>query len=133
MADLLAGRVPVMMSGYVVAQPLIKAGKLRALAVSASRRNPIFPDVPTIAEAGYPAYSLEVWAGFLAPAGTPEATVAARNREVAFAIASPQIRAQFAATGAEAAVGPPADFGLFVRQELGVYGKLVQRLNLKPE
>lgn len=133
MADVLAGRVPVMMSGYVVAQPLIKAGKLRALAVSASRRTAIFPDVPTVAEAGYPAYSLEVWAGFFAPAGTPDPTVAALNREIALAIASPQIRTQFAATGAEAAVGPPADFGLFVRQELGVYAKLVQKLSLKPE
>jgi tripartite-type tricarboxylate transporter receptor subunit TctC len=133
MADVLAGRLSLMMSGYVVAQPLIKAGKLRALAVSAARRTPIFPDVPTVAEAGYPAYSLEVWTGFFAPAGTPDATIALLNKEIAYAIASPQIRAQFAATGAEAAVGPPADFGLFVRQELGLYARVVQKLGLKPE
>ncbi|HWA12763.1 MAG TPA: tripartite tricarboxylate transporter substrate binding protein [Burkholderiales bacterium] len=133
MADVLAGRVSAMMSGYVVALPLVKAGKLRALAVSQPRRTPIFPDVPTIAEAGFPAYALEVWTGFLAPAGTPAATVAALNEQIALAIASPQIRAQFAATGAQAAVGPPADFGLFLRQELGRYAKIVQGLGLKPE
>jgi tripartite-type tricarboxylate transporter receptor subunit TctC len=133
LADVLAGRVPMMMSGYVVAQPHIKTGRLRALAVTQQRRAEILPDVPSIAEAGFPSYALDVWAGFFAPAGTSDATVNVLNREIALAIASPQVRAQFVATGAVAAVGPAPDFALYVRQEWVAYGKLVKALGLKPE
>jgi tripartite-type tricarboxylate transporter receptor subunit TctC len=131
--DVLAGRVPLMMSGYVVAMPHIKAGKLRALAVTAPRRAGIFPDVPTIAEAGYPAYALDTWAGFFAPAGTPAEMVNKLNREIAAALATPSMQAQLVATGAEAALTSPAEFAAFVRRESETYGKLVRKLQLKPE
>ncbi len=131
--DVLAGRVPLMMSGYVVAMPHIKAGKLRALAVTSPRRAAIFPDVPTIAEAGYPAYALDTWAGFFAPAGTPDEIVNQFNREIAAALATPTMHTQLAATGAEATVTSPADFAAFVRRESEIYGRLVRKLQLKPE
>jgi len=133
LTDVLAGRVPLMVSGYIVVMPHIKSGKLRALAVTGKQRTPIFPEVPSIAEAGYPAFALETWAGFLAPAGTPDSVVATLNRELAAAIASPTIREQFATTGAEAAVTTPAEFGLFLRHEWTAYGRLVDKLQLKPE
>jgi len=131
--DVLAGRVPLMMSGYVVAMPHIKAGKLRALAVTSPRRAGIFPDVPTIAEAGYPAYALDTWAGFFAPAGTPVEIINKLNREIAAALATPTMQTQLAATGAEATITSPAEFAAFIRREWETYGKLVRKLQLKPE
>jgi tripartite-type tricarboxylate transporter receptor subunit TctC len=131
--DVLAGRVPLMMSGYVVAMPHIKAGKLRALAVTSPRRAGILPEVPTIAESGYPAYELDTWAGFFAPAGTPTEIVNQFNREIAAALAAPTMQAQLAATGAEATVTSPAEFAAFVRRESETYSKLVRKLQLKPE
>ena len=131
--DVLAGRVPLMMSGYVVAMPHIKAGKLRALAVTSPRRVRILPEVPTIAESGYPAFALDTWAGFFAPAGTPAETVNLLNREIAAALATPTMQAQLAATGAEATVTSPAEFAAFIRREWETYGKLVRKLQLKPE
>jgi len=131
--DVLAGRVPLMMSGYVVAMPHIKAGKLRALAVTSPRRVGILPEVPTIAESGYPAFALDTWAGFFAPAGTPAEVVNKFNREIAAALATPTMQVQLAATGAEATVTSPAEFATFIRREWETYGKLVRKLQLKPE
>lgn len=133
LTDVLAGRVPVMMSGYIVVLPHVKAGKLRALAVTSSQRAGIMPEVPTIVESGYPAYKLDTWTGFFAPAGTSAALIDKLNREIAGALASPAVQAQFAATGAEAAVTSPIDFAAFVRQEWDVYGRLVRKLQLTPE
>jgi tripartite-type tricarboxylate transporter receptor subunit TctC len=129
----LAGRVPVMMSGYVVAIPHIKAGKLRALAVTSRSRAGILPEVPTIAESGYPAFVLDTWTGFFAPAGTPAGLIDRLNREIAAAMAAPAVQVHLAATGAEAAVTAPAEFAAFVRQEWEAYGKLVRKLRLTPE
>jgi tripartite-type tricarboxylate transporter receptor subunit TctC len=133
LGDVLGGRVPLMVSGYIAVMPHIKSGKLRALAVTGRQRPAIFPDVPTIAEAGFPAFLLETWTGFLAPAGTPERVVAALHRELAAALSTPAMREQFATTGAEAAVTTPAEFALFLRQEWAAYGQLVEKLQLKPE
>jgi tripartite-type tricarboxylate transporter receptor subunit TctC len=133
LADVLAARVPLMMSGYVVAQPHIKAGKLRALAVTSQQRAAIFPEVPTIAESGYPAFELDTWAGFFAPAGTPPDVVDKLNREIAAAINTPPVQAHFVATGAEAVFTSSAVFGAYVRQEWETYGRLIGRLKLTPE
>ena len=131
--DVLAGRVPLMMSGYVVALPHIQAGKLRALAVTSRQRAEILPEVPTIVESGYPTYALDTWTGFFAPAGTSAEVVAKLNREIAAALATPAVQAQLAATGAQAAVTSPAAFATFVRGEWETYGKLVRKLKLTPE
>jgi len=133
LADVLTGRVPAMMSGYIVAQPHIKAGKLRALAVTSRQRAAIFPDVPTIGEAGYPAFALDTWAGFFAPAGTPADLVEKLNREINAAIRTAPVQAQYAATGAEPVNTTVAQFSAYVRQEWETYGKLIPRLHLTPE
>ena len=131
--DVLSGRVPLMMSGYVVATPHIRAGKLRALAVTSPRRAEILPEVPTIAESGYPDYVLDTWTGFFAPAGTPVEVIDKLNHEIAAALATPAMQTQLAATGAQAAVTSPTEFAAFVRQEWKAYGELVRKLQLKPE
>lgn len=133
LTDVLAGRVPVMMSGYVVVIQHIKAGKLRALAVTSRSRAGILPEIPTIAESGYPAFVLDTWTGFFAPAGTPAGLIDKLNREIAAALAMPAVQVHLAATGAEAAVTSPAEFAAFVRQEWETYGKLVRKLRLTAE
>jgi tripartite-type tricarboxylate transporter receptor subunit TctC len=133
LADVLSGRVPLMISGYVVVQPHIKAGKLRALAVTSRQRTDIFPDVPTFAESGFPDYALEVWTGFFAPAGTPAEIVAKLNAEIGAAIATPAVQTQFTATGAISVLASPAKFTAFVRQEWETYGKLIKKLDLTAE
>ena len=133
LADVLAGRVPLMMSGYVVVLPHARAGKLRALAVTSRQRAEIFPDVPTLREAGYPEYSLDVWTGFFAPAATPAAVIDKLNTEIAAAIATPAVLAQYAATGAQAVAISPAKFSAFVREEWERYRRMVRKLQLKAE
>ena len=133
LTDVLAGRVPLMMSGYVVALPYIRAGKLRALAVTSRQRAEILPEVPTIVESGYPAFALDTWTGFFVAAATSVEVVASLNREIAAALATPAVQAHLAATGAQAAVTSPAAFATFVRSEWEAYGKLVRTLKLTPE
>jgi tripartite-type tricarboxylate transporter receptor subunit TctC len=133
LADVLAGRVQVMMSGYIVAQPHIKAGKLRALAVTSKQRTAIFPDVPTIFESGYPAFAVDTWAGFFAPGGTPPDVVEKLNRAIAAAINTPAVQAQYAATGADPIYTTPAAFAAYVRREWESYGRLIPGLHLTPE
>jgi tripartite-type tricarboxylate transporter receptor subunit TctC len=130
LADVLSGRVPLMVSGYVVVQPHINTGRLRALAVTGRQRAEIFPDVPTLAEAGYPDYRLDVWTGFFAPAGIRPEIVDKLNSEIGNAIASPAVQAQFAATGAQSVTASPAKFAAFVRQEWETFRKLVPSLKL---
>ena len=133
LADVLSGRVPLMMSGYIVAQPHIKSGKLRALAVTSRQRAAIFPAVPTIFESGYPAFAVDTWAGFFAPAGTPPDLVEKLNREFAAAINTPAVQTQYAATGADPISTTPAVFAAYVRQEWETYSRLIPGLKLTPE
>jgi tripartite-type tricarboxylate transporter receptor subunit TctC len=133
LTDVLAGRVPLMMGGYVVAAPHIRAGKLRALAVTSHQRAQILGDVPTIGEAGYPGYAVDAWTGFFAPARTPVAVVERLNRAIAAALATAPVQAHLAATGAVSAAGTPGEFAWFVQQEWERYGKLVRELGLKAE
>jgi tripartite-type tricarboxylate transporter receptor subunit TctC len=133
LADVLAGRVPLMMSGYVVAQPHVKSGRLHALAVTSRQRAAIFPEVPTVVESGYPAFALDTWAGFFAPAGTPPGVIDTLNREIGAAIGTPPVQAHFAATGAEAVFTSSAVFGAYVRKEWETYGRLIRKLKLTPD
>jgi tripartite-type tricarboxylate transporter receptor subunit TctC len=133
LTDLLGGQAPLLMSGYVAALPHVKAGKLRALAVTTPRRTPILSDVPTMAEAGYPDYSVIAWTGFWAPARTPSVMVERLNRELIAAIATPLVMENFAATGAEPNPQTPAAFAAFVKQEAERYARLVREMGLKAE
>jgi tripartite-type tricarboxylate transporter receptor subunit TctC len=116
-----------------VALPHIQAGKLRALAVTSRQRADILPEVPTIAESGYPTYALDIWTGFFAPAGTPTEVIDKLNHEIAASLAAPAVQAHLAATGAQAAITSPAEFATFVRRESETYGKLVRKLRLTVE
>ncbi|MBI3044090.1 MAG: tripartite tricarboxylate transporter substrate binding protein [Betaproteobacteria bacterium] len=131
MNDVVGGHVPVMFAPFPSARTHLTNGRLRALAVTGTKRSPLFPDVPTVAQAGLPAYSAASWFGILAPAGTPKAVIARLNREVNRAFAAPDIKAAYAAEGLEPAGGTPGDMAKSIREGMAKWGKLVRDLGLK--
>lgn len=132
--DLVAGRVQLLFTGMAPVEAFIKAGKLRALAVTGPKRLASAPDVPTMAEAGVPDYDLVSWYGVLAPAGTPKAIVDLLNADLRKTMQTPEVKAKFEASlGADTTVGTPDQFGAMLRRESATWGKLVREMNIKIE
>jgi len=109
----------------------VKAGKLTPLAVGSSARSPALPDVPTVAEQGYPGFEVELWLGVFAPAGTPAPVVARLHREIVAIAATADFKAAMERNGAEAASNSPAQFGRLVSTEAERYSKVFQTLGVK--
>jgi tripartite-type tricarboxylate transporter receptor subunit TctC len=126
LADTIAGNVQMQFGSVIAALPLVKAGKLRALAVTVPKRVPALPQVPTMAEAGYPAVETTVWNGVLVPAKTPVAIVTRLNSEIVAVLKDPELRARFAAQGAEAVGSTSAEFAAHIRREIDKWGKVVR-------
>jgi tripartite-type tricarboxylate transporter receptor subunit TctC len=128
MADLLGGQVQVLIEPLPTALPHIRAGKVRALAVTSPQRLATLPELPTVAEAAaLPGYELMIWFGILAPAGTPRAIVQRLNAEIAAALASPEVRERLAQQGAEPVTGQtPEQFGAFIRREIARWAEVVR-------
>ena len=133
MTALMAGQVPVMFNNPTAAAAFIKAGRVRALAVTASTRLKAFPDVPTMAEAGVPGCEGSVFWGVAAPAGTPKAVVAKLNKEFNRILNSSEIRKHFTSQDVEVAGGTPEAFGEFLRKEVALWGKVVREARIKAE
>jgi len=113
------------------ALPQIKAGKLKALAVTSRERAPALPEVPTIAESGFPGFEASSWFGLLAPAGTPQPVIATINTEVAKWLASPDAKEKLLAQGANAAGGTPEDFAKHIAAETAKWQKVVKESGAK--
>ena len=131
--DLIAGRVTLMFDTVAAIAPQVKAGSVRGLAVTTARRSAVFPDLPTMQEAGIAGYETSTWGGLLAPAGTPKDVVAKINAEVVKALAAPDVREAFAKAGIEPAGGSPAQFDDFIRAEMTRWAKVAQAAGLQPE
>jgi tripartite-type tricarboxylate transporter receptor subunit TctC len=116
--DLIANRISFMIDPLAAAGPHIKAGLLRALAVSTLQRNPSFADVPTAMEAGVPGYDFSSWGGVFAPAGTPRAIVQKLSAEIGVALANPELRKRFADMGLEAKSSTPEELAKFLQAEM---------------
>ena len=129
--DLIAGQVQLMFDNLPPSLPQIKAGKLRALAVTSATRAPALPDVPTVAEAGLPGFEASSWFGVLAPAGTPPAIVAKLNAEIARWLATPEAKEKLLAQGANAAGGAPDDFARHIASETTKWAKVVKASGAK--
>ncbi len=129
--DLLGGQVQLMFDNLPPSLPLIKAGKLRALAVTSATRAAALPDVPTMAEAGLPGFEASSWFGVLAPAGTPPAIVAKLNAEIGKWLASPDAKEKLLAQGANAAGGTPEDFAKHIQAETAKWAKVVKESGAK--
>jgi tripartite-type tricarboxylate transporter receptor subunit TctC len=127
-ADLFAGRVHLMFDNLASALPNIRAGKVRALAVTTATRTAFLPELPTLQESGLKGFDMTTWWGVMAPAKTPDAVVDRLASETLTAIESPEVKERLRAMGSEApTVRTPAQFTVFVERERKVYGELVKR------
>ncbi|HSS70906.1 MAG TPA: tripartite tricarboxylate transporter substrate binding protein [Casimicrobiaceae bacterium] len=124
--DLLAGQVKVGIPGTAGMVGHIRAGKLRALAVTGAKRSPELPDVPTVAEAGVPGYEAYIWMGLLAPKGTPQAIVERLHREVVSVLATDDVKRYMEGAGIEIVGSTPASFGAFYRAEKALWAKVIR-------
>ena len=131
--DLLGGTVAASIPGTAGMVGHIKAGKLRPLAVTGTKRSPQLPDVPTMAEAGVPGYEAYVWLGLMAPKATPQSIITRLNREVVAALATPEVRAYMATAGIEIVGSTPAEFGVFFRAERDQWAKVVRETGARIE
>ncbi len=132
-SDLMGGQVDMMFEQMYAAAPSIRAGKLRALAITSRKRSPLFPDLPTMVEAGVPDFEVLNWQGLVAPAGTPPAIIAQLNEATNKALADPMIKDQMRQQGNELGGGTPELFAAFIAVESQRWGKLVKARNIKPE
>lgn len=132
-ADVIAGQVPLVAVNALEAQPQAKAGTLRVLAVMTSGRSAIMPDVPTIAESGFPGFESSVWYGFIAPAATPKPILERLHAEFQKAINSQDIKDRMVSVGGQVSPGSIEDFAALIRAERGRYDRLIREANLKPD
>jgi tripartite-type tricarboxylate transporter receptor subunit TctC len=131
--DLLAGQVQVMFSGMSSVMPHLKAGKLRPLAVTGAQRSPAVPEVPTIAESGFPGFEATAWYGVLAPAGTPQPVVIRLHDEIVRVLKMPDVKERLENVGFELVGGTPEAFGAYIKTEIQKWAKVVKASGIKPE
>ena len=131
--DVIGGHVQLVAVNALEVLPHVKSGKLKVLAVLSPQRSPILPDVPTIAESGYPGFEASVWYGFVAPAATPRPIVARLHAEVQKALASPDVRNRLASAGGEVLPASTEQFGAMIAAERARYEKLIREAGIKPD
>jgi len=133
LAAVMAGEVQMMMTGLTAGLVQVKAGKLRALAVSTATRSPSVPDVPTVAESGFPGYEALAWYGILAPAATPPEVIARLNAEIGTALRAADLRERLANIGVDAAPSTSAQLELLIHRETALWAKVIETAGIKPE
>ncbi len=131
--DLLGGRVTMMFSPIAVVLPAVREGKLRALAVTSLRRSSAAPELPTIAESGFPGFEVTAGYGLLAPARTPAAIVGKLHLETVKALALPDLRAKLADLGLEGIGNSPDEFAAIIRSEIPKWAKVIRESGMKPD
>ena len=131
--DLLGGQIPVSIPGTAAMVGHIKAGKLRALAVTGAKRSPQLPDVPTVMEAGVPGYEAYVWMGLLAPKGTPAPIVARIHSDLLEVLAATEVRTYMANAGIEVVGSTPSEFGAFFRTERDRWATIIRETGTKAD
>jgi tripartite-type tricarboxylate transporter receptor subunit TctC len=130
--DIIAGRVSMMFADFTSAQPHVKAGTVRPLAISRIHRSSLYPDLPTMDEAGVKGFNLDAWAGLVAPAGTPAAIVKKLNIALREVIDSPEVQARFKNVGFEGFSSTPEELAAFMKVQLGVWEKMAKDADIKP-
>lgn len=133
MPDLIAGQVQLLFSDMAPFVPYVKTGKLRALGVSTAQRSKLYPELPTIAEAGVPGYELAGWYGVVVPAATPRAIVDRLHAEFSKTMRTPDMVERYATLGVEAVDSAPEQFGSYMRSELVKWGDIIKRSGTKLE
>jgi len=133
MSDLVAGQVHALIASPPSVYPQVKAGRLRALAVSSEKRSAFLPELPTLAESGAPGYAAQQWWGMFAPAGTPREIIASLSSEMLKLLASDSIKARLSSEGAEPAPMSPGEFNVLVRDEIAKWTKVIRERKILPE
>jgi len=129
--SVMQGQTQLAFPALMIAQPHVAAGKLRALGVTGEKRSPQFPDVPTMAEAMSPGFSLDAWYGLLAPAGTPAAVVQRLNAELVRVLADPGVRDTLIKGSQDVVGSTPAEFAAVIEKDLKLWTDLAQKLGVK--
>ena len=133
MTDVMGGAIPLVYTAVAGAHGHVKAGKLKAIAVSGAKRSSSLPDVPTFAEAGVPDFVVDSWVGILAPAATPPAVLARLNTELNAVLNDPAVRERLATLGIEPTPGTPEQFRQAMQADLAAYGPIVKNAGIKIE
>jgi tripartite-type tricarboxylate transporter receptor subunit TctC len=131
--DVMSGKVQLIVDAMISASGHVKAGRIKALAVTSAKRSSILPDVPTVAESGLPGYELDFWIGVYGPAGLPPRVTRKLNDEINKALRSPDVREKLAAQGAEVAGGTPDVLAAILNADLPRMGKIVKAARIEPE
>jgi len=126
MADVIAGSVQVVLDLMFSAMPQVKGGRLRAIAITGSARSPLLPEVPTVAESGFPGFEATVWNGLMAPANTPKEVIARLNAEIKKALATADMNELLQSQGFAASWSTPEQFGALIHSELERWKKVVK-------
>jgi len=133
MTDLVGGRVQVMFASSTTALPMVRDGKLRALATTNAKRTAQLPEVPTMAEAGMPRFSIGSWAALFGPAKMPKEVLERLNQEVIAAMKRPEVREQLERQAFEYAPSTPEELGAFLKDQLEVWSRTIRESGIKPE
>ncbi|QYY27727.1 MULTISPECIES: tripartite tricarboxylate transporter substrate binding protein [Cupriavidus] len=134
LTDMVGGHIHMMFHGVPAVMPFVKGGQLKGIAVASKQRLPLFPDIPTMAEAGYPGIEASEWYGLVAPAGTPKDIVALLGKEIEKALNAPGVRQQLASKGYEpAAAGSPAQFATFMAAEQKKWALAIKQTGFRLE
>jgi tripartite-type tricarboxylate transporter receptor subunit TctC len=131
--DIIAGRVSMMFADFTSAMPHVAAGTIRPLAISRIKRSTLYPDLPTLDEAGLKGFNLDAWAGLVAPSGTPSEIVTKLNVALRKVIDSPQVRAKFKNVGFEGFSSTPQELGDYMKAEIAEWGKMVKDAGIKSD
>jgi len=129
----IAGELPMTFTSILETAPQVKAGRLRAIAVTSLKRSPVVPDTPTMAESGVPGYEFIAWHGLVAPKGTPAGITHLLRDKIKEAVSPPEIAKQLADQGVDMVVGTPEEFGAFLQSELRKWGPVVKERGMRAD
>jgi tripartite-type tricarboxylate transporter receptor subunit TctC len=131
--DLLAGQLPVLISNVSALPPHIETGRVRPLAVTGTQRSPVLPDVPTVAELGFPGYQATEWSGLVGPANVPAEIVTRMNHAINAAIGQPMVVEQYRKMGLETVLMSPGEFKAFLEAETSKFADVIRKGGIKAE
>jgi tripartite-type tricarboxylate transporter receptor subunit TctC len=132
-SDLVGGQVQMMFAGISTALPHIRAGKLVPLAIASPKRSPQLPDVPTVAESGFPGFDVTSWYGIVVRSGTPAAIVKKLHADMAEALAAPDVKDKLAGLGLDPSGNTPEEFARMIASESRKWSEIVKKAGIKPQ
>jgi tripartite-type tricarboxylate transporter receptor subunit TctC len=133
LTDVVAGQAQLYFTSPISATPFVRSGRLRMVAVTSPKRSPSLPDVPTVAESGYPDFDVLSWWGIVAPAALSKDIITKLHDEVVKVVNLPDTKARFADQGADAATNTPEQFAAYIKSEIVKWAKLIKETGVKSE